>query len=112
VELRNGQSRIGNEKNRRWRDGQKCRYNCDRSHLEMLTAATDVRLRTLLTRQLAAGLRGRHVFRATLRTHLAAAFFFVRAKQLLRHKTRKSWHSEQRQQRRDTKQSDSQLHRQ
>jgi hypothetical protein len=112
VELRNGQSRIGNEKNRRWRDGQKCRYNCDGSHLEMLTAATDVRLRTLLTRQLAAGLRGRHVFRATLRTHLAAAFFFVRAKQLLRHKTRKSCNTQERQQPRDSKQSGSQLHRQ
>jgi len=78
----------------------------------MLTIATDVRLRTLLTWQLAAGLRGRHVLRATLRTHLAAAFLLVRAKQLLRNKTRKSWHSEKRQQRRDSKQSGSQLHRQ
>jgi hypothetical protein len=112
MELRNRQSRVGNEKNRGWRDGQKCRYNCGRSYLEMLTAAADVRLRTLLTRQLAAGLRGRHVLRATLRTHLAAALFFVRAKQLLRHKTRKSWNSQERQQPRDSKQSGSQFHRQ
>ena len=57
----------------------------------MLTIATDVRLRTLLTWQLAAGLRGRHVLRATLRTHLAAALILARAHEL-RHKTREPWH--------------------
>ena len=45
----------------------------------MLTAAVDIRLRTLLARRLAAGLRGGHFLRATLRTHLAAAFVLVRA---------------------------------
>jgi hypothetical protein len=91
MELRNRQSRVGKEKNRGWRDGQKCSYNWDRSHREMLTIATDVRLRTLLTWQLAAGLRGRHVLRATLRTHLAAALILARAHEL-RHKTREPWH--------------------
>ena len=57
----------------------------------MLTAAANVRLRILLTRQLAAGLRGRHILRATLRTHLAAALILARAHEL-RHKTREPWH--------------------
>jgi hypothetical protein len=49
MELRNGQGRISNEKNRGWLDGQKCRYNCRRSYSEMLTVA-DIRLNTLLAR--------------------------------------------------------------
>jgi hypothetical protein len=56
----------------------------------------DIWLNTLLARRFAAGLWGGHFLRATLRAHLAAAFVLVRAKQLLRHKTRKPGGTNQR----------------
>lgn len=70
--------------------------------------AAGIRLNALLARCLAARLRGGHFLGAALRTHLAATFFLVRAKELLRNKTRESWRAQQGEKRRDSAQSDSQ----
>ena len=75
----------------------------------MLTTA-DIWLNALLARRLAAELGGGHLLRAALRTHLATAFLLVRAKQLLRHKTRKPGDAKQRQQRNDGAQFSSHFH--
>jgi hypothetical protein len=60
----------------------------------MLTPA-DIQLGALLGHGFATRLEGRHILRAALRSHLAAAFIFARAQQLLRHETRKAWRHEE-----------------
>jgi hypothetical protein len=72
--------------------------------------AAGIRLNALLARRFAARLRGGHLLGAALRTHLAATFFLVGAKELLRYKTRESWRTQQGEKRRDSTQSDAQWH--
>lgn len=69
----------------------------------------NVWLGALLIRRLAAGLRGRHVLRTTLRSHLAAAVIFVRAEKL-RYKTGEARHAEQCQQADDREEFGTQSH--
>jgi len=57
MELRNRQSRIGNQKNAGWPNWQKCCDGCSRSYLEMLTAP-DIQLGALLGHGFAARLVG------------------------------------------------------
>jgi len=105
-----GQSYLRDRKSGRWRMRQDRNTSNRLCQSGEFDSPDDIRLRALQPWRRTARMRGRHLYRTTLITHISAAFILGRAK-ALRDKTRKAWCAKQDQQSYNSSKFASQPHR-